>query len=494
MAFQTNVFRDGAWVTETVDLQAVLDSQQREAQNGPAKPDIPEPPQPPRCGLLTTTVVKSNMANSILPVMLRSPDHNDIAFVGVRLHVYPSLPPLELRSRRGRGVNNSQDHFIQIYELGKDSCLREILRKDDFGCRIRNACVVGSAVIPELDDRPPSQHAIKTEDNHTNNPFGLSSSSGHQLPPQFLLVTLETGDNVFLFIQPGPDGGLKFTGTGCGGRKQMENLMGFNLAVDPSSRYMAMSSPTDQFVVSELASYTELNDMYLRGDPLRVIKSIRFRSLPGVIHKMTFLHPRPGDDSHIILLLVLVKHRRSRTTSTTVIYEWELGDDLNQVFAEEKQGHRMPVEFQMPLMLIPLTIQSAFLAVSADRIGLCTECLHGPPVFETIELSASPPTRNHRGRGAPLWAAWARPFRLWSYNKTRDCVYLAREDGVVLLLEADQDGALASHALDPFPCNISNTFACIFDHSTDVLVLGSHSGPGGCWKVRVPSHVFFQAF
>ncbi|KAH6631648.1 mono-functional DNA-alkylating methyl methanesulfonate N-term-domain-containing protein [Chaetomium tenue] len=198
---------------------------------------------------------------------------------------------------------------------------------------------------------------------------------------------------------------------------------------------------------------------------------------------MTFLHPRPGDDGHIILLLVLVKHRRSRTTSTTVIYEWELGDDLNQVFAEEKQGHRMPVEFQMPLMLIPLTIKSAFLAVSADRIALCTECLHGPPVFETIELAASPPTRNHRGRGAPLWAAWARPFRLWSYNKTRDCVYLAREDGVVLLLEADQDGALASHALDPFPCNIANTFACIFDHSTDVLVLGSHSGPGGCWKL-----------
>ncbi|KAH6856761.1 mono-functional DNA-alkylating methyl methanesulfonate N-term-domain-containing protein [Chaetomium sp. MPI-CAGE-AT-0009] len=214
-----------------------------------------------------------------------------------------------------------------------------------------------------------------------------------------------------------------------------------------------------------------------------MIKSIRLRSIPGVIHKLTFLHPRPGDDRHIILLLVIVKRRKSRMVSTTVIYEWELGDDLNKVFAEEKQGHRMPVEFQMPLMLIPLTVQSAFLAISADGVALCTECLHGPPMFEAIDIATHPPTANHRGRQRPLWTAWARPFRLRSYSKNRDCVYLAREDGVVLLLEADQDNALTSHTLDPFPCNISDAFACLFDHSTDVLVLGSHSGPGGYWKL-----------
>lgn len=371
--------------------------------------------------------------------------------------------------------------------------MKDIVRKNDFGCRIRNACVVGSAIIPELDDDPSSQHAIKTEDSHTNGPFGFSSPKHTgprpQLPPQFLFVALETGDNVFLFVQPGPDGNSKpkFVGISCGGRRQMKKLMGFNLAVDPSSRYMAMASPTDQIVVSELASHTELNESYLRGEPLRMFKSPRLRSIPGVIHKMTFLHPRPGDDRHIILLLVLVKQRKARAVSTTVIYEWELGDDLSKVFAEEKQGHRMPVEFQMPLMLIPLTVQSAFLAISADQIALCTECLHGPPMFENIELAPQPITPNHRGGQHPLWAAWARPFRLWSYNRSRDCVYLAREDGVVLLLEADQDGALTSHALDPFPCNISDAFACLFDHSTDVLVLGSHSGPGGYWKVRISS-------
>jgi hypothetical protein len=81
MAFQTNVFRDGEWVTETVNLHAVLKSQ-KAGPKGPAKQD---PLKPPRCGLLTRTLIESAQANLILPVRLRSPDYNDIAFVGVGL-------------------------------------------------------------------------------------------------------------------------------------------------------------------------------------------------------------------------------------------------------------------------------------------------------------------------------------------------------------------------------------------------------------------------
>jgi len=82
MAFQTNVFRGGEWVTETVDVHAVL------------KASAPKPLKkqrllkPPECGVLTRTVVESQLVNSILPVRLRSCDHNDVAFVGV------SRPPV----------------------------------------------------------------------------------------------------------------------------------------------------------------------------------------------------------------------------------------------------------------------------------------------------------------------------------------------------------------------------------------------------------------
>ena len=80
MAFQTNVFRGGEWITETVDLHAVLKSQA--APKAPTKQTTFKAPQ---CGLLTRTVVESALANSILPVRLRSPENNDIAFVGVRV-------------------------------------------------------------------------------------------------------------------------------------------------------------------------------------------------------------------------------------------------------------------------------------------------------------------------------------------------------------------------------------------------------------------------
>lgn len=85
MAFQTNVFRGGEWVTETVDLHTFLKSQAN-ATKGPAKEPLLKPP---RCGLLTRTLVESPVANSILPVRLRSPQNNDIAFVGVSVTVFP---------------------------------------------------------------------------------------------------------------------------------------------------------------------------------------------------------------------------------------------------------------------------------------------------------------------------------------------------------------------------------------------------------------------
>jgi hypothetical protein len=306
---------------------------------------------------------------------------------------------------------------------------------------------------------------------------------GIELPPQLLMLVLETGDNVFLFLRPGPDGRLKFVTSRFGNPKHMQGHLGFHLAVDPSSRYMAMAGPADHFVVYELEAHRQMNERYLRNERLQPIKSFRLRTVRGVIHKMTFLHPRPGDDRHIILLLVIVSHGKSKT----VIYEWVLGDDLKAVFSEEKKGHRMPLEHQMPLLLIPLTVQSAFISVSAEHVAICTECLHGPPRFENRPLSTPPPAVSYRRRHQPLWTAWAKPPRLQSYNKNHDCFYLAREDGVVLFIEIEQDGELelaSVNAIDPFPCTISTAFACLPDSSTDVLVIGSDSGPGGYWKVR----------
>ncbi|KAK3306628.1 mono-functional DNA-alkylating methyl methanesulfonate N-term-domain-containing protein [Chaetomium strumarium] len=459
MAFQTSVLRGGEWVTETVNLQAVLGAQKQD----PKAPTMHDAPKPPRCGLLTRSVVESALANWILPVRLRSPEYNDVAFIG--------------------------DRFVQICELRKDGRLKDIARKSDFGCRIRNACVIGSPAIADSDmesnELPSSLPVVKAEDDDPDL-LGVSSSrrtdAVGRLPPQLLMLVLENGDSVFLFARSGPDREPEFV-TSCFGRPFCElTYLGFHLAVDPSSRYVVLANPTEYFAVYELDSLTEVDGRYSRNEVLNPVNSWRCRSVRGVIHKVAFLHPRPEDPHHIILLLVVARHGKSRT----VIYEWELGDDLTEVFAEEKQGHRLPVEHQVPLLLIPLTVQSAFIAVSPDQIALCTECLHGPPRFEPVAIPARPPTANHRGRHQPLWTAWARPFRRSGYNVNRDCIYLAREDGVITFLEAHEDGSAGLiFNMDPFPCAISRAFACMpnSDRSTDVLILGSDVGPGGCWKI-----------
>lgn len=84
MAFQTNVLRDGQWVTETVDLQAALRASATDKQA------MPSGPEPPVCGVLTKTIVESPITRWILPVCLRSKGHKDVAFIGVS---FASLPP-----------------------------------------------------------------------------------------------------------------------------------------------------------------------------------------------------------------------------------------------------------------------------------------------------------------------------------------------------------------------------------------------------------------
>lgn len=81
MAFQTNVLRDGQWVTETINLQTVLKAS---AANSGALP-LPKLTTGPSRGILTRTVIESPVVHWILPVRLRSANHNDVAFIGVSL-------------------------------------------------------------------------------------------------------------------------------------------------------------------------------------------------------------------------------------------------------------------------------------------------------------------------------------------------------------------------------------------------------------------------
>jgi hypothetical protein len=252
---------------------------------------------------------------------------------------------------------------------------------------------------------------------------------------------------------------------------------------------MAAASPDGVLVMYELESMENLNEQYRQQNFINPVKSTRIRTIHGVIHKLEFLYPRPEDDYHIILLLIVTRKERSAAepVSRLVTYEWELGENLKDVFSEEKIGNRLPKEHRMPSLLIPLRFNTAFFAVSQPDIGIVKNCLSGSPVFEVLDTDTPSRTLLHHGADKPLWTAWSRPFRRKKYFEKTDIIYLAREDGAIIHVEIDAPELVPSVTnVGCLDTNINTAFTIAYDIFSDVLIIGGDSGPGGIWKVRLP--------
>ncbi|KAF3354472.1 hypothetical protein VD0002_g10087 [Verticillium dahliae] len=456
MAFQTNVFRDGEWRTETVHISTIL-------QKSAATPAAPTPvlPEAPACGILTRTLVQSPLVHWILPTHLRSARYNDVAFVG--------------------------DHYVQINELGDGGELRKVLRKDDFGARIQNAHVIGNTFERlEAGDSEVAFGQLKEEDDEAQMDANLglrpSPSSHAALPPHLLLLVLANGTLVFLFVRRL---GERFEFVTSEFRHPDARLgtLGYHVAVDPKSRYIAVADMENTFVVYELQSWETMSQQYSQHSSISPVKSWSPRPVNGLVHKMEFLHPRPEDDYHVILLLVILKHGAS--APKMILYDWERGDDVRQILAEDKDGHRLPREHRMPLFLIPLTIRNSFFIVSENSLAVCKDPLQGPPQYVTVDAGAHPKTRFHYGTQPPMWTAWDRPVRRRGYYDNKDNIYLAREDGVIVFFEFDTIDLLAT-GMNVGNCNsnISTAFTTMYDAFSDVAIISGDSGPGMVCQLR----------
>ncbi|KEY70872.1 hypothetical protein S7711_00718 [Stachybotrys chartarum IBT 7711] len=456
MAFQTSLLRDGEWVTETVYLQAALKA------SGASKA-VEEPQnKPPACGLLARTVIDSPIVHWVLPVRLRSKRHNDVAFIG--------------------------SNFVQISEVDDDGQVHEVLRKDDFDLRIRNAVVLGHGLARVIDNDEPDDF-IKPERHGGawDCSAPVEDTRAWRLPPQYLALSLESGDMVFLFIRASSQGRhcpFEFV-TKVESSRGQSNI-GQQLAVDPSSRYLAASAPDGILVIYELKSMLALNLQYSQHGTFNPVEAAHLRAVHGVIHKLDFLYPRPQDDHHIILLLFIVRQERHHDSpvSRTVTYEWELGDSIRAVFGKDKSGTRVPMEHSLPNLLIPLKFQSALLIISPGYIDLMKDVLSGSPVFERLRIERPSKGPLHTGLGEPLWTASSRAFRLKAYSEQKDIIYLAREDGTILHLDFDSaDLGLTVLNLGAIDTNIDTAFGVTLDRFSDVLIVGGDSGPGAVWRL-----------
>lgn len=371
--------------------------------------------------------------------------------------------------------------------------LYEVIRKDDFGSRIRNASVLGS-----LEDYEKEQVRVKEEEAEDVDMINSSTSSSIRLPPQILVLQLETdtsSDSIFLMPHQLYDGSWRFISSRRRLSRAMDKLQpGMHLSIDPSSRYMAVGCSEQCFAVQEFNTRTELNRQYDDHEEPQFINSEKIVLTKGTILKLEFLHPPAGSDDDVNLLLIMYVHDKIKM----LLYSWNAGDPqpLSAVKPRNFKTRGYSLK-EIPLLVIPLRFQTAFILVNQKGMILYKGILEGAP--ECIQIATTPkePLKLYQGSDVPLWTAWARPTRLPHYTVKQDDVYLAREDGWICLLSINYDNedlVLTPSLTDvgEMQCNIGQSFACI-DYSLDpdihrhgdVLVAGGDASIGGTYLVSI---------
>ncbi|KAI9824416.1 MAG: hypothetical protein M1832_001951 [Thelocarpon impressellum] len=246
MSLQTRVLVDGVWTTRTVDLETIItqNSEPKKPSGKMQEPDI----RAPTMGLLSRTVVRSPSVNWILPARIRHEDKNDIVFVG--------------------------DTSIHIKEVRSDGHLQDVLPNLDIDARITHARVVGDLCKPvaaSLDDYIKKEDPDPDPDPDTEMTNGLPRRSTHRQPlkapaatnpSQMLVLSLDTHEMLFLSLNEKAGGTL-----------------------EPITRRKPLPR-----------SLSRLD---------QPVREERYFALQGIILRMEFLHPPPGDEGYVILLLVV---------------------------------------------------------------------------------------------------------------------------------------------------------------------------------------------
>lgn len=255
------------------------------------------------------------------------------------------------------------------------------------------------------------------------------------LPPQCIALAMESGDLIFLLPrQLGDHFKLDITKYAVS-RPMLTEQPGTHLAVDPSSRFIAVGCTEKNFTLLELSSGDDVHDLMATPESFKPIKNIRHFSIEGVIHKMDFLYPQADDPDHMILLLLIARKGSTRMK----IWEWDASTGLSNVSTRFPHGHQIPNPHRLPLLLVPIKIRSSFILILAEDFVACEGLLEGSPTFKTLVIKHREPTPFSFGLGPPLWTAWSKPARTVSYSETHDDIYVAREDGFVKFLEINSE-------------------------------------------------------
>ena len=198
---------------------------------------------------------------------------------------------------------------------------------------------------------------------------------------------------------------------------------------------------------------------------------------------MEFLHPPIGDKDNVILLLVTSENNRTKIRR----YEWDSSRHVSTAVEREEHRQRVANDQQLPLLLIPLKMSTAFLLVFEDRIATYTGILtgHATPYVHVLD-HLEDPEEPGSSRAKPVFTQWARPRRHDTHSSIQDNIYLCREDGVVRFLEISEEIPHmidSSHAAGHLETNVNTAFASLDcgDDFDDLLAAGGDMSDGGLW-------------
>ena len=197
---------------------------------------------------------------------------------------------------------------------------------------------------------------------------------------------------------------------------------------------------------------------------------------------MEFLHPPEGEPNRVILLFIVAMNSQSRL----IWYDWNGDMPLHQAQLKPNKIPLHPDE-QLPLLLIPLMKNSAFILVSEKRIVLIKDILTGAFHRYPQRLAFEPePQEPGASQRRPIWVQWARPMRSKTMRPNEEHIFLCREDGIVQYLVINhgiKQMIDSNHTIGRLGVNINTSFATVDlgPCTDDLLVAGGDESDGGLW-------------
>ncbi|KAI9892870.1 MAG: hypothetical protein M1814_001029 [Vezdaea aestivalis] len=460
----SRVLEDGVWVNRTFTMDEIL--------SGHAPPMKRPEPGPltlgtlgvPKFGILTKSLVHSPVIHWIIPARIRGESFNDVLFVG--------------------------ENFVSVKQIQPNNRLKDIATKRNFHGRIRHAKVFGDS------RKPASSHTrqFKTENGNGNARSSHSEAilgyAHIELPPQILVLSLDSGEIMFLFAINISATQVRFLSA----RRDIPASMrpveqpGKLIAVDPRSRAMAISAQRNMIVIFALHSMSDIRAQVSTShhhpiqslfDPIREERIFTVDS--GFILRMEFLYPTPDRPDHVMLILLISRQYQQFIR----IYEWDTSESLRFVRALKEVEIRREEDGDVPLLLIPLIPSSSFLLVSELRLSIWTGIEIGP-----LQVAFSTPHSSIEKKDdsePPLWTQWARPVRNKTMSRLRDCLYLSREDGLINFIEVESQSDMSHPQIASvttaarFNCHVDTAFATldVSMMSDDFLIAGGNMSKGG---------------